>query len=110
MKIPALPFTVTDWSKVEPTEHPGETGTAHWRTLNIGDIRVRQVTYSPGYLADHWCDRGHVLYVVEGELVSELKDGRRFTLTPGMSYQVSDNGDAPHRSVTEKGATLFIVD
>lgn len=110
MKIPTLPFTVTDWSKVEPTEHPGETGVAHWRTLNIGDIRVRQVTYSPGYLADHWCDRGHVLYVVEGELVSELKDGRRFTLTPGMSYQVSDNGDAPHRSVTEKGATLFIVD
>ncbi|MEQ8816356.1 MAG: DHCW motif cupin fold protein [Thalassobaculum sp.] len=110
MKIPALPFTVTDWSKVEPTEHPGETGTAYWRTLNIGDIRVRQVTYSPGYLADHWCDRGHVLYVVEGELVSELKDGRRFTLTPGMSYQVSDNGDAPHRSVTETGATLFIVD
>ena len=110
MKIPALPFTVTDWSRVEPTEHPGETGVAHWRTLNIGDIRVRQVTYSPGYLADHWCDRGHVLYVVAGELVTELKDGRRFTLTPGMSYQVSDNGDVPHRSVTETGATLFIVD
>ncbi len=110
MKIPALPFTVTDWSKVEPTEHPGETGIAHWRSLNIGDIRVRQVTYSPGYVADHWCERGHVLYVVAGELVSELKDGRRFTLTPGMSYQVSDNGDAAHRSVTEKGATLFIVD
>lgn len=110
MKIPALPFTVTDWSAVEPTVHPGETGTAEWRTLMIGDIRVRQVTYSPGYLADHWCDRGHILYVVAGELVSELKDGRRFTLTPGMSYQVSDHGDAPHRSVTEKGATLFIVD
>lgn len=110
MKIPALPFTITDWSKVEPTEHPGETGVAHWRTLNIGDIRIRQVTYSPGYLADHWCDRGHVLYVVEGELVTELQDGRKFTLTPGMSYQVSDKGDAPHRSVTENGATLFIVD
>lgn len=110
MKIPTLPFTLTDWSTVTPTEHPGETGVAHWRTLNIGDIRVRQVTYSPGYLADHWCDRGHILYVVAGELVTELKDGRKFTLTPGMSYQVSDNGDAPHRSVTETGATLFIVD
>jgi uncharacterized cupin superfamily protein len=110
MKIPTLPFTVTDWSKIEPTVHPGVTGEALWRTFNIGDLRVRMVEYSPGYLADHWCDRGHVLYVLEGELVSELKDGRRFTLTPGMSYQVSDFGDAAHRSFTATGVKLFIVD
>lgn len=110
MKIPTLPFTVTDWSQVPRTEHPGETGMAHWRTLDIGDLRVRMVEYSPGYLADHWCDRGHVLFVVSGEMVSELNDGRRFTLTAGMSYQVSDFGDAPHRSSTETGVTLFIVD
>jgi len=110
MKIPTLPFTVTDWAKVEPTTHPGEKGVAYWRTLNIGDIRVRHVEYSPGYVADHWCDRGHVLYVLEGELESELKDGRRFVLSPGMSYQVSDFGDAAHRSHTPKGAKLFIVD
>ncbi len=110
MKIPTLPFTVTDWSAVAPTRHPGETGEAIWRTLDIGDLRVRQVEYSPGYLADHWCDRGHVLLVLEGELETELKDGRRFTLTAGMSYQVSDFGDAPHRSSTRTGARLFIVD
>jgi hypothetical protein len=110
MKIPALPFTVTDWSGVAETRHPGETGHALWRTLNIGDLRVRQVEYSPGYLADHWCDRGHVLLVLEGELETELQDGRRFTLKPGMSYQVSDFGDAPHRSSTRTGARLFIVD
>ena len=110
MKIPTLPFTLTDWSKVEPTEHPGETGKAFWRTLNIGDLRVRMVEYTAGYLADHWCDRGHVLYVLEGELVTELQDGRTFTLTPGMSYQVSDHGDAAHRSTTKVGAKLFIVD
>ena len=110
MKIPELPFTVTDWSGVAPSVHPGETGEALWRTLNIGDLRVRQVEYTPGYLADHWCDRGHVLYVLEGELETELKDGRRFTLTPGMSYQVSDFGDAAHRSSTRVGAKLFIVD
>ena len=109
MKIPALPFTVTDWAKVEPTTHPGEKGFAYWRTLNIGDIRVRHVEYSPGYLADHWCDRGHVLYVLEGELQTELRDGRTFTLTPGMSYQVADNAEA-HRSSTAAGAMLFIVD
>jgi hypothetical protein len=110
MKIPALPFTVTDWSQVAATIHPGERGQALWRTFEIGDIRVRMVEYSPGYLADHWCDRGHVLYVLEGELHTELRDGRSFTLRPGMSYQVSDLGDAAHRSSTTSGAKLFIVD
>lgn len=110
MKIPTLPFTLTDWDAVPETRHEGETGYALWKTVNIDDVRVRCVTYSPGYLADHWCDRGHILFVLEGELDTELRDGRTFTLTPGMSYQVSDNGDAPHRSRTEKGARLFIVD
>ncbi|RAO76622.1 DHCW motif cupin fold protein [Dyella jiangningensis] len=110
MKIPALPFTVTNWDQLSPTQHPGETGEALWRSFTVGDLRVRLVEYSPGYLADHWCDRGHVLYVLEGELHSELKDGRRFVLTPGMSYQVSDFGDAAHRSYTPTGARLFIVD
>ena len=110
MKLPPFPFTVTDWSAVAPTDHPGDSGRAQWRTLNIDDVRVRLVEYSPGYAADHWCDRGHILYVVEGELHTELKDGRTFTLTPGMSYQVSDFGDAAHRSSTQTGAKLFIVD
>ena len=110
MQIPPLPFTVTDWSKVTPTHHPGTTGHATWRTLNIGDIRMRLVEYSPNYLADHWCDRGHLLYVIEGVLDTELQDGRNFRLTAGMSYQVSSFGDSPHRSVTESGAKLLIVD
>jgi hypothetical protein len=110
MKIPVSPFTVTDWSKVAVTTHPGETGHALWRTLNIGDLRIRMVEYTSGYLADHWCDRGHVLYVLEGELETELRDGRSFKLLPGMSYQVSDLGDASHRSSTKTGAKIFIVD
>jgi hypothetical protein len=110
MKIPTLPFTVTDWANVPATEHPGESGKAIWRTFNVGDLRVRCVEYTPGYIADHWCDRGHVLYVLEGELDTELRDGRTFKLTLGMSYQVSDHGDASHRSSTSTGAKLFIVD
>jgi hypothetical protein len=110
MDIPALPFTVIDWSTVSPTEHAGETGMALWRTFEIGALRIRQVEYSSGYLADHWCDRGHVLYVLEGELETELKDGRRFVMKSGMSYQVSNFGDAAHRSSTKAGAKLFIVD
>lgn len=110
MKIPTLPFTVTNWKHVPTTEHPGDSGKAIWRTQNNADLRVRMVEYSPGYVADHWCDRGHILYVLEGELLTELKDGRKFTLTSGMSYQVSDFGDPAHRSSTTTGAKLFIVD
>ena len=109
MQITNLPFVVTDWAKVELTEHPGETGVAYWRTQHFGPIGVRIVEYSPGYLADHWCSKGHVLLCLEGELDTELQDGRRFRLTPGVSYQVADNAE-PHRSSTSIGAKLFIVD
>ena len=109
MKIEDVPFVTTDWSKILPTEHKGETGKAFWRTLEISNIRVRMVEYTPGYLADHWCSRGHVLLVLEGELVTELQDGRKFVMGPGMSYQVA-SGAEPHRSTTIRGAKLFIVD
>jgi hypothetical protein len=109
MDMTGIPFGTTDWSSVPKTEHMGETGIAIWRTRNFGDIRVRMVEYSPGYLADHWCIKGHILFCISGELHTELQDGRKFVLKPGMSYQVADNAE-PHRSFTAKGATLFIVD
>jgi quercetin dioxygenase-like cupin family protein len=109
MKLMDIPFEITDWSSVEPTVHIGESGYALWRTRQLGDIRVRMVEYSPGYLADHWCVKGHILLCLEGELRTELADGRTFLLTPGVSYQVADDAE-PHRSQTSKGARLFIVD
>ncbi len=109
MDLTGIPFETTDWAEIEPTEHKGERGAAYWRTRQFGSIRVRMVEYTPGYLADHWCAKGHVLLCVEGELHTELKDGRSFVLKPGISYQVSDGAEA-HRSSTESGAKLFIVD
>ncbi|MBF0529436.1 MAG: DHCW motif cupin fold protein [Deltaproteobacteria bacterium] len=109
MEMNGIPFATTDWSKIERSEHKGETGTAYWRTIQCGSIRVRLVDYTPGYLADHWCSKGHILFCLEGELHTELQDGRRYTLKPGMSYQVAD-GAEPHRSSTAVGAKLFIVD
>jgi len=109
MQITDLPFGTTNWAEIERTEHTGDTGVAYWRTQNFGDMRVRMVEYSAGYLADHWCSKGHVLFCLEGELDTELEDGRIFTLTPGMSYQVADNAEA-HRSSTKVGAKLFVVD
>ncbi|WP_395772098.1 DHCW motif cupin fold protein [Arenimonas sp.] len=109
MQISNIPFGITDWSTVERTEHKGEIGLAYWRTQNFGNVRVRFVEYTPGYLADHWCVKGHILLCTEGELHAELEDGRKFVLTAGMSYQVADNAE-PHRSSTAVGAKLFIVD
>jgi len=109
MEMSQIPFGITDWS-AEPAERkPGETGWADWKVRQFGSIRVRMLEYSPGYRADHWCTKGHILYCVEGELVTELKDGREFVLRPGMSYQVADNAE-PHRSHTATGAKLFVVD
>jgi len=110
VKIPPIAFTATNWAGIEPTRHEGEEGFALWHTMNVGDIRIRVVEYSAGYVADHWCDRGHVMCVLEGEVISQLKDGREFVSTPGCGYVVADFGDSPHRSVTPKGAKLFIVD
>lgn len=109
MQIAEIPFGLTDWSKIEPTAHDGDSGTASWRTQQFGVIRVRMVEYSPNYVANHWCEKGHILLCLEGELETQLADGRRFVLTPGISYQVADHA-GPHRSSTRLGAKLFIVD
>ncbi|AHM73482.1 DHCW motif cupin fold protein [Yersinia hibernica] len=109
MNIVDIPFGITDWSTVDKTEHIGDQGIAYWRTQNFGNIRVRMVEYSAGYIADHWCSKGHILLCIDGELSTELADGRIFILKAGMSYQVADHAEA-HRSSTISGAKLFIVD
>jgi len=109
MELSDIPFGITDWTAVESSAHTGASGNAVWRTCHFGSVRVRMVEYSAGYVADHWCTKGHILLCLAGELRTELADGRWFTLLPGMSYQVAD-GAEPHRSSTAVGATLFIVD
>jgi hypothetical protein len=109
MTSSVIPFQVTEWENLIPTIHPGETGVALWRTIDYGNLRVRLVDYSENYLADHWCEKGHIVFCVDGEVQTELNDGRKFVLKKGMSYQVSDTLSS-HRSVTKKGARLFIVD
>lgn len=109
MDINNIPFGITNWAEIPTTRHTGDQGSALWRTQQFDAIRVRMVEYSENYLADHWCSKGHILLCLEGELHTELDDGRTFTLTAGMSYQVADQAEA-HRSSTSKGAKLFIVD
>jgi quercetin dioxygenase-like cupin family protein len=109
MKIKNIPFEAVDWEHTQSERHPGESGYADWKVKQCGDIRVRVVEYSPGYKADHWCSKGHILYCLEGSMMTELKDGRKIELRKGMSYHVEEDTH-PHRSHTTSGATLFIVD
>src|SRR5690348_5811735 len=109
MQISDIPFGSTDWAKIERTEHPGESGLAYWQTRQFGNLRVRMLEYTPGYVSDHWCRKGHILLCLEGELHTCLEDGREFRLKPGMSYQVADGAEA-HRSSAPLGAKLFVVD
>ena len=109
MQMKGFPFGFTDWERLEKTAYTGDSGVAYSRTQYFGDTRVRRVEYSAGYAADHWCMKGHILFCLEGELHTELQDGRQFILKPGMSYQVADDAEA-HRSSTMTGARLFIVD
>ena len=104
-----IPFQTIHWASIPKTVHEGETGTATWKTLQFEGLRIRIVEYSKGYFADHWCEKGHIVHCLEGEVVNELKDGTKSTLTKGMSYVVSD-GLSSHRSITEKGVKLMIID
>ena len=104
-----ISFQTIDWDKISKTEHKGETGTSFWQTLQFDGLRIRIVEYSPDYLADHWCQKGHIVHCLEGEFVSELQNGETFLLTQGMSYVVSDN-QSSHRSVSANGVRLLIVD
>lgn len=109
MKIEGVPFQQIDWASVPVKQAPGETGRFSQRFFEQGNLRVRLVEYSPGYKADHWCTRGHVIHVLEGILITELQDGRSFTTHAGSTYVVQD-GDSPHRSHTHGGAKMFVVD
>ena len=109
MNINNIPFNITDWKTIPMTDHKGETGVAFWRTLQFGDLRIRMVEYSKNYKADHWCQKGHIIFCIEGEMTTKLLDGQEFTMTKGMTYQVSDDLSS-HRTYSKNGVKLFIID
>ena len=105
----SIPFQTIDWSVIPKTEYKGEKGTAYWQTIQFPGLRIREVEYSEGYIADHWCQKGHIVHCLEGEFVSELENGKEFLLIKGMTYVVSDNLSS-HRSISKKGVKLLIID
>jgi quercetin dioxygenase-like cupin family protein len=109
MEIKQFPFETLDWTGITAEIHAGTTGMAYWKIFNMDNIRIRMVEYSAAYFADHWCNKGHIIYCISGQMITELEDGREFILSAGMSYHVGDNSNA-HRSRSANGCTLFIVD
>jgi len=109
MDFKNIAFQIINWENIVKTDHPGVTGTAFWQTIQFKGLRVRVVEYTKGYLADHWCQKGHIIYCLEGEFITELESGESFHLTRGMSYVVSDELSS-HRSITENGVKLLIID
>ena len=104
-----IPFQTIDWELIPKTEHKGESGTAYWQTIQLHGLRIRIVEYSKGYMADHWCKKGHIVHCLEGEFVSELQNDKEFHLTKGMTYVVSDELSS-HRSISKDGVKLMIID
>ena len=104
-----IPFQTINWDKTEKTTQDGETGTATSQTIQIGGLRIRKVTYSENYLADHWCQKGHIVHCLKGHLICEIQSGEEKFLSEGMSYVVSDDASS-HRSISVNGAELLIID
>lgn len=109
MHLSAFPFSLTDFETIAPEVHQGITGFAEWRIQYRDEVRIRLVTYSKNYLADHWCSKGHIIFCVEGTMETELQNGEKYILSKGLMYTVGDNSDA-HRTFSENGCILFIVD
>ena len=105
----SIPFQTINWTSIPKQEHKGETGTSFWQTLQLDGVRIRLVEYSKGYMADQWCEKGHIVYCLEGSFITELKDGSKTELSKDMSYIVSDEMSS-HRSVSEHGVKLLIID
>ena len=109
MQIAPFPFQTFNWTDIKKKEYIGENGKAYWQIVYAGEIRVRLVEYSPNYKANHWCSKGHIIQCIQGEMETELVDGRFMKLSAGMSYFVGDNCEA-HRTSSTNGCHLFIVD
>ena len=105
----AIPFQTIDWASIEKIEHKGQEGTSFWQTIQIGGLRIRKVAYQPGYIADHWCQKGHIVHCLEGSFMSELSTGEEIYLTKDQSYVVSDDLSS-HRSYSKEGVLIFIID
>lgn len=109
MKLADFQTGMTDWAGVPVTEHPGAQGVARVRAVTLGEVQLRRIVYSAGYLADHWCSKGHIVVVLEGELTMEHRDGAAVRLGSESVYYTADEAGA-HRARSQEGATVLVLD
>ena len=104
-----IPFTVTDWTLLPPVDEKGITGLASIKTVNLGDIILRQIEYSSNYEADHFCQKGHIVYCISGSIQIQLSDNSIHTIATGNTFQVSDDASS-HKLYSKEGAKVFVTD
>ena len=109
MSSKSIPFQTIDWANIPKTEYKGEKGMAYWQTIQFEGLRIRMVEYTKGYIADHWCKKGHIVHCLEGEVINEQESGEKHLLKQGMTYIVSDDMSS-HRSVAKEKVKLLIID
>ena len=98
-----------DWDSIPTQKIDGETGFCTIKTKTLGEIKIRHIEYSANYSADHWCDKGHIVFIIDGELKIEHKDNSIHTLQGGMTYLIGDNTLA-HQAKSKLGAKALIID
>ena len=110
MKLNDVSYSLIDWQNVESTEVKGITGHAFWKTKKFNDLRIRIIEKSPGYRADHYCKKGHVIYVIDGEMVIDFENGEKFSVSAGQTVFLGDDPEFGHSTFTENGIKYFIID
>jgi hypothetical protein len=104
-----FPFQSIIWDNIEKVEYLGEKGVSYWQTTQFEGLRIRVVEYKEGYIADHWCEKGHIVHCLNGEFIIALATGEKINFIEGMSFVVSDNLSS-HLSISNNGAKLLIID
>ena len=97
MELKDIPFQTIQWESIPREELKGETGMAYRQTIQFPGLRIRIVEYSKNYKADQWCQKGHVVHCLEGELTSEMQiNGNVFRLSKGIDRKSTRLNSSHH--------------
>ena len=103
-------YVSIDWEHVPREEHPGKTGSAFWRTYQDEDVHLRIVEYPAGYVSDHWCAKGHIIHMLQGEIEIALKDGSTSHAKTGATLKIAEGLEHCTRNASMVSAQMLIVD
>lgn len=101
---PKIDFAALDWMEW------ADVGTGRAKTALVPGTRIRLVQFSPGFRQTTWCDRDHVGYVLEGEMLTEFEDGRTIAFRKGDGIVILAGRKHRSTNVGDGPVTLFVVE